>query len=226
VGTELSIWALFANASMLVKGVMILLLMASVVSWSFIIQRSMVLRKARGALAEFENRFWSGADLSKLYEQLTTKREELNGITHIFQTGFKEFIRLRKQTGIDPAAVMQGTERAMRVAYAREADQLETHLTFFATVGSMSPYIGLFGTVWGIMHSFIALGAVQQATLPMVAPGIAEALVATAMGLVAAIPAGIAYNYYSQSVDDLRNQYATFQEEFTSILHRQAHSSN
>ena len=172
-------------------------------------------------MKNFEDRFWSGADLSKLYNEVSSKGS-VTGIESLFVSGFKEFARLRKSNINSPQAIVDGTHRAMRVALSREVDQLELHLPFMATVGSISPYIGLFGTVWGIMNSFIALGAVEQATLAMVAPGIAEALIATAMGLFAAIPAVMAFNRFSHHVEKLENGYGNFMEEFSSILQRQS----
>lgn len=224
MNADLSLISLFWNASALVKIVMLMLLGVSIISWTLIVQRWQIFRQSQQAAAEFENTFWlGGIDLTKLYQRYSTTRAEASGTQCIFLAGFKEFARLRKQSVV-PAAIMEGAQRAMRVAMSREVERLEAHLPFLATVGSVSPYIGLFGTVWGIMNSFRALGAVQQATLSMVAPGIAEALVATAMGLFAAIPAVVAYNRYSNRLQGLTNQYATFLEEFTSILHRQAHN--
>lgn len=219
---EQSLISLFFNASPIVKIVMLILLSASIVSWALIFQRFQVFSHAKKVNDEFEDAFWSGIDFGKLYQRYVTPRTEINGMVTIFVAGFKEFMRLRKQ-GAHSAAIMEGAQRAMRVASAHECDRLEAHLPFLATVGSVSPYVGLFGTVWGIMNSLRALGSVQHASLPMVAPGIAEALVATAIGLFAAIPAVIAYNRYSNRLQSLLNRYATFQEEFTSILHRQAH---
>jgi biopolymer transport protein TolQ len=181
------------------------------------------LRAARLAADEFERRFWSGGDLGALYREVD-KEEEAIGMAGIFHAGFSEFARLHKQLGIEPRAVVEGAQRVMRVMLSRETDDLETHLSFLATVGSTSPYVGLFGTVWGIMNAFRGLGNAQQATLAMVAPGIAEALVATAMGLFAAIPAVIAYNRYSNDVERLINRYDNFLEEFSTILQRQAHA--
>ncbi|WP_286232969.1 protein TolQ [Thalassotalea sediminis] len=221
MSAELSILDLFLEASLLVKTVMLILLGFSVVSWAMIFQRRKALVEATQQLKEFEDKFWSGADLSKLYAEVTA-HPQIKGIESLFVAGFKEFARIRKSNVYTPQAVVDGTHRAMRVALSREVDALEMHLPFMATVGSISPYIGLFGTVWGIMNSFIALGAVQQATLAMVAPGIAEALVATAMGLFAAIPAVMAYNRFTHSVEKLENSYANFMEEFSSILHRQS----
>lgn len=215
-----NLWGFIANAGPVVRVVMMLLALASLASWTFIFQRTLFLRQARQDYKNFENQFWSGADLNKLYADLN-RNKELGGLSHIFVAGFKEFSRLSQQH-IDGKTLLEGCQRAMRVAQAREQDKLEQHLGFLATVGSTSPYVGLFGTVWGIMTSFQALGAVQQATISMVAPGISEALIATAMGLFAAIPAVIAYNRFSTEMDRLSNHYQTFQEEFSSILQRQA----
>lgn len=221
MSADISILDLFLQAGLLVKIVMLILLGMSIASWAMIIKRSKVLSLAAKDAESFEDKFWSGADLSSLYQESKKNKEELTGTEEIFYTGFTEFARLRKSNGSSPEYIMEGTSRAMRVTVAREVDELETSLPFLATVGSISPYIGLFGTVWGIMHAFIALGEVKQATLSMVAPGIAEALVATAMGLFAAIPAVMAYNRLSNRVSKLEHGYATFTEEFYSILHRQ-----
>ena len=221
---DLSFLHLILNASTLVQLVMLALLVASVVSWTMIFSKRITLRKARHDADLFEEQFWAVEDLSPLYNRITSKRHPGNGMERIFEAGFREFARLRKQGGISSDAVMEGAQRAMRVALNREVEALEVHLSFLATVGSTSPYVGLFGTVWGIMNSFRALGNVQQATISMVAPGISEALVATAMGLFAAIPAVIAYNRYSNDVERLLNRYDIFMEEFSSILHRHAHA--
>lgn len=219
----LSIWSLIAEASFLVQMVMLILLMASVVSWIMIFQRGIYHRKATAALSSFEKQFWSGIDLNQLFRQ-GNGRTDIEGIENIFRAGFKEFTRLRQQAGVDPDAVMEGSQRAMRVALAREGEKLETGLPFLASVASVSPYIGLFGTVWGIMNSFRGLANVHQTTLATVAPGISEALIATAIGLFAAIPAVLAYNRYSARAEALMNNYQTFAEEFSAILHRQVHS--
>ena len=219
---DISILDLFLQASLLVKMVMLILLGMSIVSWAMIIKRYKILSKATKDAEAFEDKFWSGTDLAVLYQDVKKRKDEIMGTEEIFYSGFTEFARLRKTNADSPDFVMEGTGRAMRVSVAREVEELETNLPFLATVGSISPYIGLFGTVWGIMHAFIALGAVKQATLSMVAPGIAEALVATAMGLFAAIPAVMAYNRLSNTVGKLEHSYATFSEEFHSILHRQA----
>ncbi len=214
---------LFLNASTLVKLVMLLLLAASLVSWTLIFQRAQIFRAARKVAAEFEDAFWAGTDLSTLYQRVSHQRGEASGSESIFLAGFKDFLRLKKQNA-EPAVMMEAAQRSMRVALSQEIDRLEAHLPFLATVGSVSPYVGLFGTVWGIMNSFRALGVAQQVSLAMVAPGIAEALIATAMGLFAAIPAVIAYNRYTHHLQSLSNRYNTFMEEFTSVLHRQAHA--
>ncbi len=219
---DISILDLFLQASLLVKMVMLILLGMSIVSWAMIIKRHRILSQATRDAEAFEDKFWSGTDLAVLYQDVKKRKDEIMGTEEIFYSGFTEFARLRKTNSNSPDYVMEGTGRAMRVSVAREVEELETNLPFLATVGSISPYIGLFGTVWGIMHAFIALGAVKQATLAMVAPGIAEALVATAMGLFAAIPAVMAYNRLSNTVGKLEHAYATFSEEFHSILHRQA----
>ncbi|CZF79687.1 Biopolymer transport protein ExbB [Grimontia celer] len=225
MSAELSILDLFLQASLLVKAVMLVLLGMSVVSWAMIIKRSQVLSEASSKVERFEDRFWSGMDLSQLFQEVQARKDNLSGSEQIFYSGFKEFARLHRSNGKVPEAVMEGTSRAMRVSLSKEVESLETNLPFLATVGSITPYIGLFGTVWGIMHAFIALGAVKQATLAMVAPGIAEALVATAMGLFAAIPAVMAYNRFTAKVGKLENNYINFMEEFSSILHRQAFAS-
>lgn len=221
---SLSIISLIMNASLLVQFVMLILFMASVVSWIMIVQRGRYQRQAKARLIEFENTFWSGIDLHQLYRQGNQNADHQDGVESVFRAGFKEFSRLRQQGGADPDAVMEGTQRAMRVALAREEEKLEANLSFLASVASVSPYIGLFGTVWGIMNSFRGLANVHQATLATVAPGISEALVATAMGLFAAIPAVLAYNRFSARAETLGNSYETFAEEFTAYLHRQVHA--
>ena len=219
----LSVYELIANASLLVQGVMGLLVIASVVSWMMILQRWNLLRRAKQEIDSFEDHFWSGIDLRSLYQELS-EEEQLNGIEGIYVAGFREYTRLSEQAGVDADAIMQGVQRAMRVALMREEARLETHLPFLATVGSTSPYIGLFGTVWGIMNSFRSLANMTQATLASVAPGISEALIATAMGLFAAIPAVIGYNRFSANVDVLMKRYEGFCDEVTAILHRAAHA--
>lgn len=222
MSAELSFLDLFLHASLLVQLVMLTLLAMSVISWAMIFQRIKILGNAEIQAKKFEDRFWSGIDLAKLYNEVAARTTAQTGLESLFKSGFKEFSRLRNNNIGTTEVILDGTHRSMRVALSREVETLENNLSFLATVGSISPYIGLFGTVWGIMNSFIALGAVQQATLAMVAPGIAEALIATAMGLFAAIPAVIAYNRFSHRVERLENNYGNFMEEFSNILHRQA----
>lgn len=222
--TDLSLIELVLNASPLVQVVLVILLAASLISWFIIFDKRAAMSRARRAADDFEDQFWSGKDLVAMYNRISGPRYEAAGLERIFQSGFKEFARLRNQGGLEPKAILEGSERAMRVTMRREVDELEGHLSFLATVGSTSPYIGLLGTVWGIMNSFRALGNVHQATLAMVAPGIAEALIATAMGLFAAIPAVIAYNRYASDMERLSGRYDTFVEEFSTILQRQAHA--
>ena len=224
MSTDLTLLDLVWNASNMVKFVMLILLVASVVSWTMIFLKFISIRRSRDAANAFEDQFWSGKDLVTIYNRVNDPKHYALGMELIFLSGFKEFARLRNHTGLDSQAVIEGTQRAMRVSMSREVDGLEIHLSFLATVGSTSPYIGLFGTVWGIMNSFTALGNVHQATLAMVAPGIAEALIATAMGLFAAIPAVIAYNRYVNDVERLTSRYDTFVEEFSTILQRQSHT--
>ncbi|EAT11748.1 protein TolQ [Bermanella marisrubri] len=221
---SMSIWSLIANASWVVQGVMLVLVAAVFISWTIIIQRHRLLTAVKDGYEDFEDRFWSGMDLSQLYKEINQEPPAF-GVENIFAAGFREFSRLRQQGG-DPEAIIQGTQRAMRVATTKEAELLENHLPFLATVGSTSPYVGLFGTVWGIMNSFRGLANVQQATLAVVAPGIAEALIATAIGLFAAIPAVIFYNRFTTKVDQITSHYETFAEEFISILHRQVYKKN
>lgn len=217
---DMSFYRLVTEASVVVQIVMALLLIVSVVSWTMIFSKWRMLREARDIAGEFEERFWSGVDLGKMYERIRGS-SELFGMQHIFAAGFKEFVRLHRQEVASATTLVESSHRSMRVALQREVDSLDAYLPFLATVGSTSPYIGLFGTVWGIMNSFRALADMQQATLATVAPGIAEALIATALGLFAAIPAVIAYNRFSADVDRLVNQYEIFMEEFTALLQRQ-----
>jgi biopolymer transport protein TolQ len=223
VGETLSYWHLIANASLLVKLVMLVLVGLSISTWVFVFERRKVMKAAATRFAEFEERFWSGIDLAHLYRQVNANPDELNGGEILFRAGFKEFSRLRAQNVTDSDAIMAGCQRAMRVALSKEAERLDAHLSFLATVGSTSPYIGLFGTVWGIMNSFLGLASVAQVSLATVAPGIAEALIATAMGLFAAIPAVIAYNNFSARADKMLGNLDIFAEEFAAILHRQTH---
>tara|TARA_R110002110_G_scaffold415847_1_gene657745 strand:- start:5531 stop:6241 length:711 start_codon:yes stop_codon:yes gene_type:complete len=224
---QLSLLDLVINASITVQLVMAVLLLASMLSWYMIVQRFIYFRNAREEMFLFEERFWSGIDLAQLYREGNEKVADGHltlGMESIFRAGFKEFSRLAQQSGMDSEAVIEGSRRAMGVAAMREEERLERHLAFLASVGSTSPYIGLFGTVWGIMHSFRGLANATQATLATVAPGISEALVATAMGLFAAIPAVLAYNRFASRVDVFTNRYDTFMDEFSSILSRQAYA--
>ena len=222
---QLSLIDLVLNAGPVVKAVMALLLAASVCSWYMIVQRVIYFRNVREEIYDFEEQFWSGVDLGELHREGNMRAEagDVLGMESIFRAGFVEFTRLSQQ-GLEADDIVEGTRRAMRVARSREEEHLERHLPFLATVGSTSPYIGLFGTVWGIMHSFRGLANTTQATLAAVAPGISEALIATAMGLFAAIPAVMAYNRFAARVDETSNRYETFSEEFSSILLRQAFS--
>jgi biopolymer transport protein TolQ len=219
--TDTSILGLIMEASLVVQLVMLILLIASVISWTMIVSKWKIVRDARINADKFEDKFWSGTDLAALYEKIRVKRD-LTGMEGTSLAGFKEYVRLHRQQRVSPEAITDTALRSMKVAMAREVESLEHYLSFLATVGSTAPYIGLFGTVWGIMNSFRALGDVQQATLSAVAPGIAEALIATAMGLFAAIPAVIAYNRYSTDVERLIMRYDNFVEEFTALLQRQA----
>ena len=221
---QLSILELMLNATLVVQVVMGLLLLGSFLSWIMIFQRGFSLSTTKRDSTNFENEFWSGKDLRKIFLELEQVEGEPQGMEHIFSAGFKEFSRLRKQEGTDPDRLMQNVQRAMRVAMSREEERLETHLAFLATVGSTSPYIGLFGTVWGIMNSFRSLAMVEQASLSIVAPGISEALIATAMGLFAAIPAVMAYNRFSAQVEIIVNRFEAFTDEFSGILSRAIHT--
>ena len=220
MNADLSMITLISEASLVVKLVMLALLAISIYSWLLIFKKRNELIQAKQDADSFEDKFWSGNELNKLYEDISSRPHASRGMEGIFEVGFKEFVRLKKSAS-ESGMVLDGAQRVMRISLAREVVQLEMSLPFLATAGSTSPYIGLFGTVWGIMNSFRALGNVQQATLGMVAPGIAEALIATAMGLFAAIPAVIAYNRYSHEVERLINRYDTFLEEFSSILQLQ-----
>ncbi len=220
----ISILDLVVDASPLVQFVMVLLALASVVSWVLIFQRWFALNRVRREIDDFEDEFWSGIDLNQLKTDLEAE-EHLTGIESVFRAGFDEYQRLATQPDTDPDAVMQNVQRAMRVAVTREEERLGRHLPFLATVGSTSPYIGLFGTVWGIMNSFRSLSGMTQATLTAVAPGISEALVATAMGLFAAIPAVIGYNRFQSRVEILMRRHEAFADELASILHRVAHTA-
>lgn len=224
MSNDLQVWQLIWDASLVVQMVMAILLAASVASWMIIFRKHQMLRATENGADDFEEKFWSGTDLTRLHEQVARDSATNTGMERLFEAGFREFTRAREQKRMSPGELVEAAERAMRIALARETERLEMHLSFLATVGSTSPYIGLFGTVWGIMNSFHGLANVNQATIAMVAPGISEALVATAMGLFAAIPAVIAYNRYSNKVERLEVRYDNFTEEFSSILQRQAHA--
>ena len=222
VTQDLSFIHLISNASVLVQLVMGLLLAVSLMSWWYIFLKLFTIRNEVRLTEEFEEAFWHNQNLNELYKHAnSSSRRDQGALERIFAAGFVEFVKLRKQHGVDAAAVMDGTRRAMRATYQREMDRLESHLAFLASVGSVSPYVGLFGTVWGIMNAFRGLANVGQATLAHVAPGIAEALVATAMGLFAAIPAVVAYNRYAHDINRLATRFESFTEEFSNVLQRQ-----
>lgn len=220
--SDMSFFTLIAGASLPVQLVMLILVIVSLFSWWYIFIKVATIKRAERGAEDFEKNFWMGGDLNKLYEGVAAGRRKPQGMESIFEAGFKEYARHRQQSRMDVSDVMEGARRAMRATYNREMDDLDAHLPFLASVGSVSPYIGLFGTVWGIMNAFRGLSNVAQATLSQVAPGIAEALVATAIGLFAAIPAVIAYNRFASSVDRLSVRYESFMEEFTNILQRKS----
>ena len=221
---DLSFLSLVTNASVVVQLVLLLLLLGSLMSWWYIFLKQFAIKNAVAQSEAFEREFWSGADLNTLYQQASGGRAKHGSMERIFEAGFREFMKLKRQPGMDVKAILDGSRRAMRATYHREMDTLESHLSFLATVGSVSPYVGLLGTVWGIMNAFRGLSNVVQATLAHVAPGIAEALVATAMGLFAAIPAVVAYNRYTHDIDRLAIRFDSFMEEFSNILQRQVHA--
>jgi len=221
VTQDLSILHLILNASAVVQVVMAILIGVSVVSWNYIALKWIAVKRAHRQTEQFERDFWSGGDLNALYNSAMNDRHNSGSMERIFESGFREFAKLRVQKNLDSSDIVDGSRRAMRATYQRELDELEAHLAFLASVGSVSPYIGLFGTVWGIMHAFRGLSNVGQATLATVAPGIAEALVATAIGLFAAIPAVLAYNRFAHEIDRLSTRFESFQEEFSNILQRQ-----
>jgi biopolymer transport protein TolQ len=221
VTEDLSLITLVTNASIPVQVVMVMLLCVSLMSWNYIFRKRFAINKARSQTEEFEREFWSGGSLNELYKSLDHRSKKSGALERIFGAGMKEFHKSRATQGADTAAMLDGARRAMRAAYQREMDALDSHLSFLASVGSVSPYVGLFGTVWGVMNAFRGLANVQQATLAAVAPGIAEALVATAIGLFAAIPALIAYNSCTHDIDRLAIRFETFVEEFSNILQRQ-----
>jgi len=222
VTTDFSILELILKASLVVKVVMGMLALVSMYSWMIILYKRSVFKRARKAVKLFEQRFWYGAELGELYKKVSARRDKITGMEAIFEAGFREFAHLRKQKDMDAMDIVEGAQRSMRVALNREYENLENHLNFLATAGSTSPYIGLFGTVWGIMNSFRSLGVSATASISDVAPGIAEALVATAIGLFAAIPAVIAYNAFANDLERIAAKYDTFVEEFSTVLQRQA----
>ena len=221
VSQNLSLMHLVLQASIPVKAVMGILLASSFMSWWYIFIKLFALKRAVANTQSFEKEFWGGADLNVIFKRVSDNRDVAGELERVFEAGFREFLKLRRHASDSVNVIMDGTRRAMRAAYQREQDVLESHLSFLATVGSVSPYIGLFGTVWGIMLAFTSLASVAQATLAQVAPGIAEALIATAMGLFAAIPAVIAYNRFTHDIDRLSNRMESFMEEFSNILQRQ-----
>lgn len=222
VANDMSIFSLVAGASLPVQLVLVVLIITSLFSWWYIFIKVATIKRAETDAEDFENAFWTGGDLNKLFEGVSAGRRKPQGMASIFEAGFKEYARHKQQARMEVSDVMEGARRAMRASYNRELDDLDAHLPFLASVGSVSPYIGLFGTVWGIMNAFRGLSNVAQATLSQVAPGIAEALVATAIGLFAAIPAVVAYNRFASSVDRLSVRYESFMEEFTNILQRKS----
>jgi biopolymer transport protein TolQ len=213
--------SLVTGASIVVQVVLALLLFVSLLSWTYIFRKMFEVRTAQSQTNQFEEEFWAGGDLNDLYARASNRRQKIGALGRIFESGMREFLKARQQR-VEASALLDGARRAMRAAYQREMDALEAHLSFLASVGSVSPYVGLFGTVWGIMNAFRSLANVQQATLAHVAPGIAEALVATAIGLFAAIPAVVAYNRYVHETDRLAIRFESFIEEFSNILLRQA----
>jgi len=217
---DLSIVTLVLHASFVVQVVMVGLLLTSLVSWTVIFGKLFGLRRVRAENEEFEREFWAGKNLNELYSDATKHSDATASMERIFASGMREFLKLRERRLTDTGALLDGARRAMRASFQREMDTIESHLSFLATVGSVSPYVGLFGTVWGIMHAFIGLSNLQQVTLATVAPGIAEALVATAIGLFAAIPAVIAYNRFARDIDRIAIHAETFIEEFSNILQR------
>lgn len=218
---DMSILSLIANASVVVKLVMLMLASVSFMSWYWIFRKAFAIRAAKRETDVFEREFWSGGDLTRLFDSINARPQDNGAMARMFEAGFREFSKLRGQNNLDPKDVVDGSRRAMRATLQRELDDLEAHLAFLASVGSVSPYVGLFGTVWGIMNSFRGLSNVAAATLSAVAPGIAEALVATAIGLFAAIPAVLAFNHFAHDIDRVTTRLESFMEEFSNILQRQ-----
>jgi biopolymer transport protein TolQ len=217
---DMSIVSLILHASWVVQAVVLLLLAISIASWSAIFRKIGSLRRVAALNEEFDREFWSGTSLNELFAAATQNAHGSGPMERIFASGMREYQKLRERRVVDPGALLDGARRAMRASYQREMDGIESNLSFLATVGSVSPYVGLFGTVWGIMHAFTGLAALEQVTLSAVAPGIAEALVATAIGLFAAIPAVVAFNRFAHDIDRIANKLETFIEEFSNILQR------
>ena len=217
---DFSIVSLLLNASWVVQAVVLLLLTLSVISWAAIFRKLFALKRVKALTEDFERDFWSGSSLNDLYAAATQNARQGSPMERIFASGMREYLKLRERRIGDSGALLDGARRAMRASYQRELDAMEVNLAFLASVGSVSPYVGLFGTVWGIMHAFTGLASLTQVTLATVAPGIAEALVATAIGLFAAIPAVVAYNRFAHDIDRVANRLETFIEEFSNILHR------
>jgi biopolymer transport protein TolQ len=224
VAQDLSFLALITNAHPIVQLILALLVLVSVTSWTYIFRKMFAIRAARRQTEQFERSFWAGGNLNTLHQSASSQRDQNGALARIFESGMGEFIKGKQASrdALDMGAVLDGARRAMRAAFQRELDALDVHLNFLASVGSVSPYIGLLGTVWGIMNAFRGLANVQQATLAAVAPGIAEALIATAIGLFAAIPAVVAYNRFTHDIDRLATRFESFVEEFSNILQRQS----
>ena len=221
VSQDLSILHLILNASAVVQAIMLLLAGLSFMSWYYIFRKWFTVREARAQTEQFERDFWSGGDLNSLYQSAVNNRHDTGSMERIFEAGFREFTKLRSQKNLDPKDIIDGARRAMRATYQREVDTIDAHLAYLASVGSVSPYVGLFGTVWGIMKAFQAIAVEKSTNLAVVAPSIAEALFATAIGLFAAIPAVVAYNRFSHEIDRLATRFESFMEEFSNILQRQ-----
>lgn len=220
IATDMSVWGMVVQSSILVKAVLVVLLIASICSWVAIFSKSQLIRRRRSQMEWFEDRFWAGGNLKDIYTETTRQYENPSGMPAMFIAGYEELRRQRNQGQGNAPELVQSVQRTMRVVLSRELERMENGLVMLATIGSVSPYVGLFGTVWGIMSAFIALGNVNQASIAMVAPGIAEALIATAMGLFAAIPAVVAYNHFTKKVDYFENRFQTFMEEMSGIVER------
>lgn len=225
MSNNLSFWHLVLNADIVVQLIILILIVGSIWSWAIMIQRYQVLKSAKTEARSFAKRFWSSGNINKVYQELQHNKHKNQGLSYLFSCGFREFMRLRKQGELHGDVVLEGVERSMRVAMMQESEKLEHQISLLGTIGSIAPYVGLLGTVWGIMASFTALGGVEQATLSMVAPHIAEALIATALGLFVAIPAVVGYNRYSRLVDGVLLEYENFQDELCTLLYREAYKS-